>query len=70
MLFDPQEGVHYPGSTGDFLAWFSTDVDCLDYLTWLRWPPATRQPSDQCGTSDRQPALATTPLNCIAPVKS
>jgi transposase-like protein len=38
MLFDPQEGVHYPGSTGDFLAWFSTDIDCLDYLTWLRWP--------------------------------
>ena len=38
MVFDPVEGVHYPGSTGDFLAWFSRDVDCLDYLAWLRWP--------------------------------
>lgn len=38
MLFDPVEGLHYPGSTGDFLAWFRSDVDCLDYLLWLRWP--------------------------------
>jgi hypothetical protein len=37
-VFDPVEGLHYPGSTGDFLAWFSSDVDCLDYLSWLRWP--------------------------------
>src|SRR5262245_48634108 len=38
MVFDPVEGLHYPGSTGDFLAWFRFDVDCLDYLSWLRWP--------------------------------
>ena len=38
MVFDPVEGLHYPGSTGDFLAWFRSDVDCLDYLSWLRWP--------------------------------
>jgi transposase-like protein len=38
MVFDPLEGLHYPGSTGDFLAWFRSDVDCLDYLSWLRWP--------------------------------
>jgi transposase-like protein len=31
-------GRHYPGSTGDLLAWFPTDADCLDYLEWLRWP--------------------------------
>ncbi len=31
-------GVHYPGSTGEFQAWFATDDDCLDYLEWLRWP--------------------------------
>jgi transposase-like protein len=31
-------GVHYPGSTGDWHAWFSTDADCVDYLEWLRWP--------------------------------
>lgn len=34
----PRAGTHYPGSTGDFHAWFSTDADCLDYLEWLRWP--------------------------------
>lgn len=33
----PRAGIHYPGSTGDFHAWFSTDADCLDYLEWLRW---------------------------------
>ena len=31
-------GVHYPTSMGEFLAWFATDADCLDYLEWLRWP--------------------------------
>jgi transposase-like protein len=31
-------GRHYPTSTGELLAWFSTDADCLDYLEWLRWP--------------------------------
>jgi len=30
--------LHYPASTGDLLAWFRTDADCLDYLEWLRWP--------------------------------
>jgi len=30
--------VHYPGSVGEFQAWFRTDADCLDYLEWLRWP--------------------------------
>jgi hypothetical protein len=34
----PSAGLRYPGSTGDFLAWFGSDVDCLDYLEWLRWP--------------------------------
>ena len=34
----PQAGTHYPRSTGDFHAWFSTDADCLDYLEWLHWP--------------------------------
>ncbi len=30
--------MHYPKSTGEFLAWFRTDADCLDYVEWLRWP--------------------------------
>ena len=34
----PVAGRHYPRSTGDLLAWFPTDEDCLDYLEWLRWP--------------------------------
>ena len=34
----PRAGVHYPRSAGEFQSWFSTDVDCLDYLDWLRWP--------------------------------
>lgn len=34
----PLAGLHYPRSTGEFLAWFGSDVDCLDYLEWLRWP--------------------------------
>src|SRR5262249_48614566 len=29
---------YYPGSTGELLAWFGSDADCLDYLEWLRWP--------------------------------
>ena len=34
----PRAGVHYPRSVGELQAWFRTDVDCLDYLEWLRWP--------------------------------
>ena len=34
----PVAGAHYPRSTGEFLSWFATDDDCLDYLERLRWP--------------------------------
>jgi len=34
----PRAGTHYPGSLGEFQAWFRSDADCLDYLEWLRWP--------------------------------
>jgi transposase-like protein len=43
----PRAGAHYPRSTGEFLAWFGTDEDCLDYLEWLRWPGGFACPS--CG---------------------
>ena len=43
----PQTGQHYPGSTGEFQAWFGTDDDCLDYLDWVRWPNGFVCP--QCG---------------------
>ncbi|RIK03928.1 MAG: IS1595 family transposase [Acidobacteria bacterium] len=38
MIASPKAGLHYPVSTGEFLAWFRTDADCLDYIEWLRWP--------------------------------
>ena len=38
MMSDPLASVHYPASTGEFLSWFSSDADCMDYLAWLRWP--------------------------------
>jgi transposase-like protein len=47
-MSDPVQGVHYPGSTGDFLAWFRSDVDCLDYLGWLRWPEGFVCPTCDC----------------------
>ena len=34
----PVAGAHHPRSTGEFLSWYGTDDDCLDYLEWLRWP--------------------------------
>ncbi|MGH7745806.1 MAG: IS1595 family transposase [Candidatus Dormibacteria bacterium] len=30
--------MHYPTATGELMAWFRADADCLDYLEWLRWP--------------------------------
>lgn len=53
-MISPRPGIHYPNSLGDFLAWFSTDADCLDYLEWLRWPsgfacPACEQPGWRLG---------------------
>jgi transposase-like protein len=35
---EARAGRHYPRSTGEFQAWFTSDADCLDYLDWLRWP--------------------------------
>lgn len=32
---------------GEFLAWFSTDEACRDYLAWLRWPEGFV--CDRCG---------------------
>src|SRR5271165_1831957 len=43
----PVAGAHYPRSTGEFLSWFRTDDDCLDYLEWLRWPGGFACP--RCG---------------------
>jgi transposase-like protein len=42
-------GTHYPKSTGEFLSWFGSDEDCLDYLEWLRWPDGFVCP--RCGKS-------------------
>ncbi|MGH8543311.1 MAG: transposase [Gammaproteobacteria bacterium] len=50
----PVAGQHYPRSTGELMAWFATDADCLDYLEWLRWPegfvcPACSRPGGRIG---------------------
>jgi transposase-like protein len=47
MVEGPMAGLHYPAATGEFMAWFSTDADCLDYLEWLRWPSGFVCP--ECG---------------------
>ena len=52
-LLSPVAAAHYPKSTGDFLAWFGSDVDCLDYLEWLRWPDGFVCP--RCGKSGGWP---------------
>jgi len=59
----PLAGQHYPRSTGDFLAWFGSDVDCLDYLEWLRWPDGFVCP--RCGKSGGWP-IADGRFCCIA----
>lgn len=43
----PRPGADYPRSTAEFLSWFSTDEDCLDYLRWVRWPDGFLCP--RCG---------------------
>jgi hypothetical protein len=43
----PKPGVDYPRTTAEFLSWFGTDEDCLDYLRWLRWPDGFLCP--RCG---------------------
>ena len=34
----PVRGRDYPGSYGELLSWFGDDVECRDFLDWLRWP--------------------------------
>jgi transposase-like protein len=48
-MSDPVVGQHYPRATADFLAWFRYDVDCRDYLEWLRWPDGFVCTVDGCG---------------------
>jgi transposase-like protein len=48
-MSDPKVDTHYPGATADFLSWFRFDVDCRDYLEWLRWPDGFVCTVDDCG---------------------
>lgn len=43
----PVAHLHYPTDLAEFVAWFSTDADCRDYLRWLRWPDGFECP--ECG---------------------
>ena len=58
----PVAGKHFPSSYGDFVAWFSTDADCLDYLEWLRWPDGFVCPA--CGVAGVGYRLADGRLEC------
>lgn len=44
----PVSGTHYPADLAQLRAWFPTDVACLDYLDWLRWPQGFHCPG--CGS--------------------
>jgi hypothetical protein len=42
----PEPGVYYPRSTAEFLSWFGSDEDYLDYLDpWTTWTVVGRPPS-------------------------
>jgi hypothetical protein len=43
----PKTSVDYPANFAKFASWFTTDADCLDYLSWLRWPNGFECP--RCG---------------------
>ncbi len=45
----PMPGLDFLRSTGEFLSWFPSDEDCLDYLRWLRWPDGFVCPRCCCG---------------------
>lgn len=38
----PKAGVDYPRNCADFMAWFSGDAVCLEYLDWIRWKDGKR----------------------------
>ena len=59
----PASGREYPGSYGEFLAWFRGDGDCLDYLDWLRWRDGFTCPA--CG-GDRAWELRVGRRECTA----
>lgn len=40
-------GKHYPTSTGELMAWFPTDADCVDYLEWTAVARGLRVPALQ-----------------------
>ncbi|AOU97705.1 hypothetical protein BI364_06795 [Acidihalobacter yilgarnensis] len=41
----PKAGVDYPRNYAEFMAWFSDDAACLDYLDWIRWKDGFECPS-------------------------
>ena len=41
----PKAGVGYPRNYAEFMAWFSDDAACLDYLDWIRWKDGFECPS-------------------------
>ena len=46
----PTGGTDYPRTLSEFDVWFSSERDCLDFISKLRWPDGFRCP--QCGGSE------------------
>jgi len=51
----PVCGVNYPGTFQEFDKWFSTEEDCLTYISKLRWPQGFSCPS--CGLFEVNPSI-------------
>ena len=51
----PVCGVDYPGTFQEFDEWFSTEEDCLAYISKLRWPQGFSCPS--CGLFEVNPSI-------------
>ena len=51
----PVSGLDYPGAFQEFDKWFSSENDCLDYITKLRWPKGFSCPN--CGINTEKPSL-------------
>lgn len=51
----PVSGIDYPGTFQEFDRWFTSENDCLDYITKLRWPKGFSCP--RCGFNTEKPSL-------------
>jgi len=60
----PQPGTDYPGTFGEFEAWFSTETACRSYIRRLRWPNGFVCPD--CGVAGEPTEMSRGLLRCRA----